>query len=245
MYPLSPQKLLNVLEQGWSQSWTQRALSLVLTACPESAPEAVAALSIGRLDAWLLTLREGTFGSRIEGLMPCPICGERLEMSFDTADIRAGSMLHEHQEQNLLSLQGYEISFRLPNVADLSAIAAYQSLMERRQRLLERCLLTVCYRGKPKPATKLPTKIMEAIEAAMEQADPQANVQLDLTCPQCGHAWQAGFDILSFFWSELEAWAPRLLREVHILASAYGWREADILSLSPWRRQCYLAMVGT
>ena len=36
----------------------------------------------------------------------------------------------------------------------------------------------------------------------------------------------------------------RFLRDVHTLASTYGWREADILALSPWRRQYYLALIA-
>jgi hypothetical protein len=34
-----------------------------------------------------------------------------------------------------------------------------------------------------------------------------------------------------------------VLREVHILASAYGWREDDILAMSPARRRIYLEML--
>jgi hypothetical protein len=51
------------------------------------------------------------------------------------------------------------------------------------------------------------------------------------------------FDIASFFWTEIAAEAKRLLGEVHILASAYGWREADILSLNPLRRRFYLEAI--
>ena len=51
------------------------------------------------------------------------------------------------------------------------------------------------------------------------------------------------FDIVSFFWAEIDAWARRVLREVNVLARAYGWRESDILALSPVRRQIYLSMV--
>jgi len=51
------------------------------------------------------------------------------------------------------------------------------------------------------------------------------------------------FDIASFFWAEICVQAKRLLREVHTLARAYGWREMDILSMSPARRQFYLEMV--
>lgn len=76
------------------------------------------------------------------------------------------------------------------------------------------------------------------------QADPQANVQLNVSCPACSHQWQMTFDILSFFWTEISAWAQRILREVHVLASAYGWHEADVLAMSSMRRQCYLQMVG-
>ncbi len=78
----------------------------------------------------------------------------------------------------------------------------------------------------------------------MNRADPQADVQLNLSCPSCNHNWQMVFDIVSFFWSEIHTWAQQMLREVHILASAYGWYEADILVMSPSRRQFYLQMVG-
>jgi hypothetical protein len=35
-----------------------------------------------------------------------------------------------------------------------------------------------------------------------------------------------------------------LLTEVHRLAQAYGWREAEILALSEARRHAYLELVG-
>jgi hypothetical protein len=33
-----------------------------------------------------------------------------------------------------------------------------------------------------------------------------------------------------------------MLYDVHALASAYGWREADVLAMSPMRRQVYLEL---
>jgi hypothetical protein len=41
----------------------------------------------------------------------------------------------------------------------------------------------------------------------------------------------------------VEAAAKRLLGEIHNLASAYGWSEDAILSLSNSRRALYLQMV--
>jgi hypothetical protein len=78
----------------------------------------------------------------------------------------------------------------------------------------------------------------------MVEADPQGDTEFELTCPACGYRWMILFDIESFFWSELSGWAHRVLTDVHTLASAYGWREADILRLGPWRRQFYLGLIG-
>ena len=36
----------------------------------------------------------------------------------------------------------------------------------------------------------------------------------------------------------------RILREVHTLAAAYGWSEAEILALSPARRRVYLELAA-
>jgi hypothetical protein len=65
-----------------------------------------------------------------------------------------------------------------------------------------------------------------------------------LKCPVCSDEWNAAFDIESFFWIEINAWAARILGEVHILASAYGWSEQEILRVSAWRRECYLNLVN-
>jgi hypothetical protein len=77
----------------------------------------------------------------------------------------------------------------------------------------------------------------------MRQRDPGAEVRMALSCPICGHAWSATFDIVSYLWSEIEDWAQRLLADVCVLATACGWSERDILGLSPTRRQIYLDMV--
>ncbi|MGH8523199.1 MAG: phage baseplate protein, partial [Gammaproteobacteria bacterium] len=77
-----------------------------------------------------------------------------------------------------------------------------------------------------------------------ERADPQSNLQISLTCPACGHCWEALFDIVFFLWAEINHWAERTLRAVHLLARAYGWREADVLAMSPTRRQMYLGMAS-
>jgi hypothetical protein len=124
------------------------------------------------------------------------------------------------------------------------AAAAADDTAAARRVLLERCLLSARAGAEERSLGQLPPEFVAAMVDEMERADPQADVRLNLRCPRCGRGWQPQFDITSFFWEELNAWAYRVLREVHTLASAYGWREADVLALSPWRRQVYLELVG-
>ena len=97
--------------------------------------------------------------------------------------------------------------------------------------------------GDDVPVASLPETVTEALASTMAEADPQGDVELALECPACGHAWRAGFDVASFLWAELDAWSRRTLDDVHVLASAYGWSENEILALGP-RRQHYLERVG-
>jgi hypothetical protein len=250
MRALSAAELLEVWEQGIDQTPVQRAMALLSPACPERSPDALARLSIGQRDADLLTLRERTFGSRLLSLATCPVCGKRLELTFDVADIQSPSLSQgggggeSHADPLSLPVDGYGVQFRLPNSLDLEAVAGCGDASAVRQALLQRCLLSVRHGDGEVDGERLPAAVEEAVVEAMARADPQADVVLDLSCPACDHRWQAMFDIASFFWTELDAWARRTLREVHLLASAYGWREAEILALSPWRRQVYLEMVG-
>jgi hypothetical protein len=256
MRALSAPELLRVWEQGLAQSPVQRALLLLASACPEMPWQTLAELSIGQRDGFLLTLREWTFGQGIQSLATCPACGDRLELMLSVADLRVPA---PSPTPTTLSLQvaDYDVQFRLPNSLDLAACAApmseaasgVQASTENlspgsHQTLLERCLLSVSYRGDAQTNAPLPPDVINAVTAQMAIADPQAEVQCNLTCPGCGHQWRSLFDIVSFFWSEIHAWAMRLLREVHVLASTYSWSEADILAMHPYRRQFYLEMIG-
>jgi hypothetical protein len=109
--------------------------------------------------------------------------------------------------------------------------------------LMKRCLLSARSNGQETSIDQLPTEIIERVEHEMSKLDAQANIQVELECPSCRRGWTAPFDILAFFWGELDAWAQRLLVGVHKLASAYGWREADILAMSATRRNIYLNIV--
>lgn len=242
MKGLTAANLLTVWEQGLSQSKAQRGVLLLMAACPDQSPDQLAQLSIGQRDSHLLTLREQTLGSNLVSVLNCPNCGNTLELNFAVSDIRQPPLL-ESASGLLLATEDYEIEFRLPNSLDLRAVEQISDVSQAAQQILERCILSVHYQGQSVLLDHIPTHVNQALLEKMEQVDQQADIQLDVSCPDCNHQWQAPFDILSFFWQELTAWAQRILQDVHLLASAYGWREADILAMSPQRRQFYLEMI--
>jgi hypothetical protein len=243
---LSAAGLLAAWEEGLTQHPVQRALTLLASAWPELSVATFAQLSIGQRDAFLLSLREQLFGPRLAGVARCAQCAERLELAFEVADIRvpASAELSPAPAEALeLDADGYRIRFRLPNSIDLLAIAGVADPSTARAALLERCLLAYGDDANAPAPGNLPAATVEALTTAMELADPQGDVHLALNCPACGYHWLQAFDILSYLWSEIDDWAQRTLREVHLLASAYGWSEREILALSARRRQSYLEMV--
>jgi hypothetical protein len=242
MRPLMAAELLDVWERGRGLPPVARALALLVPACPEVPSDHLAQLPIGSRDGLLLRLREWTFGSTLAALADCPGCGERLEMSFRMDDIRFPAEAVP-PDGLVLNVAGHEVRFRLPDSHDLTAAAAADPAGAP-ALLLERCLLSAQCGNEQRRADQLPKAVRDAIAERMARADPQADVRLDVACPGCGHCCGLAFDITSYFWAELEGWARRTLGEVHVLASAYGWRETDVLALSPFRRQLYLEMVN-
>jgi hypothetical protein len=251
MRPLSAAELLSAWERGSGQPPHERALRVLTAACPDRSFDELASLNIGERDARLLKLREWTIGEEFTALLTCPACGNRLELKFNIADIRVAPIDESRREREAEGAEpfgfvfnDYEVRFRLPNSLDLAAIGLSGDITDGRQRLLKRCVLSARHHDAKTDVQDLPDEILEAIAARMETADPQADVQLNSICAVCAHEWKSVFDIESFFWSEIQAWAKSIMREVHTLARAYCWREQDILAMSPHRRQFYLGMLS-
>lgn len=245
IHSLTSAELLSVWEKGLSQTPTTRALILLSAACENVSLDDLAGLSIGQRDAWLLTIRERIFGSDVQSIVSCHQCGEKLEIGFRTSDLGVSQARLIPETLTVLD-DDYEVRFHLPNSFDLGRISAEADIVVNRGILLECCVSFSRYRGQDISPKELPESVVRKISARMASSDQQADIQrILLTCSACGHQWYEKFNILTFFWEEIHAWAIRLFREIHSLASAYGWSETEILSLNPLHRQMYLEMVGT
>jgi len=238
----SQAELVEMWERGSGQPSFERAL-IVLSVCSDESREQLAQMSIGQRDGRLLEVYRGLFGSFLDAFAECPACTEPLEYR-----LAAGTLVsaEERGEKTLmLETSDARVELRAPNSFDLEAIDDFKDLSEARNLLLERCVVSASLGGTRVSTDKLPAPLVEQIDAKLAEADQQAEMMISLECSACGHAWQVLLDIERFLWAKISALAKRLLSEVHVLASAYGWTETDVLSLGSARRQLYLDMVGS
>lgn len=231
MTPANTFELLSLWERAVASAPACRPLALLGDGRDGEVP-------VGIRNANLLSLRESLLGKRLASLTDCPTCGEQIEFEFAAADVLAGT---EPPRELTGTYDGYTLRFRVPQAADLAALAGEK---DAGRRLFDRCLQAARFGEQLVPAAHVPEAVVRWAAARMAEADPDAVVRLNLHCPACGAEWHAAFDVATYFWTELDYWARRLLDEVHVLASAYGWREPEILALSPARRQYYLERVG-
>jgi len=165
-----------------------------------------------------------------------------MEITLDTRQLLAGISENNRHSKLDNTQADFEISslrFRVPCSRDLAAISGERDIKAAAVKLLEQC----CLEHPEKKETDFASMLTEA-EAAMEMLDPAADINLSLSCEDCGHSWLANFNIGSFLWDEIDVRARALLAEVHGLARAYGWTEPEVLALSPQRRAAYLDMVS-
>src|SRR5215467_4705891 len=122
----STQHLLAAWERGRAVPRpAERALALLCAAHADVPRAAVAALPIGERDRRLLSLREDMFGPQLSALTACPACRASLELEFeagDFGDAPSDDIAGEAATDLLsLSLDGYEVVFRLPDSLDMLA----------------------------------------------------------------------------------------------------------------------------
>jgi hypothetical protein len=233
--------MMAVWERGVNEHPVDRALTLLSAYSPESREE-LAQLSIGNRDARLLEMYQHLFGPELPAFAGCPACGESLEYKLSTHELLELSASTAEPAALAVESGGLWMRLRLPDSLDLRAIATCQDQESALRLLSERCVVEATLDGSPVVPTDLSSQVIETVSSALATADPRAEMLINLSCAACSHNWHVTLDIERFLWTKVCAAAKRLLRDVHTLASVYGWREPDILALSPARRQIYVEM---
>ncbi|NUK10920.1 hypothetical protein HRW18_23620 [Streptomyces lunaelactis] len=244
MTPTRPAELLATWEAGLAQRDSGRSLLLHRAARPGAGTDELLSMPVGEREADLFALRRALFGERMQVRVECASCGEAMEFDLDATLLGArarttdGPLRVEEDE--------WVVEFRLPTVAALAAAGAVPDPADARRLLLVRCTVSAVRGGEAVPPERLagllPERVQQRLAEKAADADPAADVTLNVACPKCGEATRAELDIASYLWTELDNWARDLMLDVHLLATAYGWSEPEILALSPLRRRYYLEL---
>lgn len=205
---------------------------------------AMAKLSIGERDARLLHFRKWIFGPRLINFAVCPSCNGKVEWEAAVDDILLQEIdLGPGPKIFNVKKEGYSIDFRLPDSNDIQRAIVDKLGSSDASAIVSACILDIRHGKKKTLPHQIPEPVLEAVSNRMAEADPQADMSMQLNCSHCGNLWKASFDILSYLWTEIDNWARRLFKDVALLARTFGWNEQEILSLSPMRRQQYIELI--
>jgi hypothetical protein len=198
-------------------------------------------LTVGECDARLFQLRRTIFGEDLEANATCPSCGDDVEFMLSLAALQPATDDLGDRAVTVESA-GFRVSCRPLRNVELEALAMLDGADQA--DVLERCVIHArSDTGAPIDGRLLPAAVGTEVLRVCAERDPGAQTVVGLRCP-CGSEWAEELDIRGILWTDLSEWVQRTLQEVHGLARFYGWSEAEILSLSTWRRHWYLEASG-
>ncbi len=229
MRALGAPDILELTERGAGLGSARRALLALAAAYPEYPPEAIAATPLSARDRALLAVRARMLGAAMTAHDRCDACGEAIELTLIAEELGLAEAAEPFPSApaGRIGPADAPVAIRAVTAGDAAAAEVAPDAAAARAILAARVA---------------PGAVgAEELDASLEALDPTADVRIALTCPACGKTTIRAFDAAVFFWRELEARAPRILREVAELARVYHWSEQDILAMSPARRAFYLA----
>jgi hypothetical protein len=189
---------------------------------------------VGSRTAALLRLLGATDASAQElGFSARCSCGEPFEFALPLA-----ALLDRPQDGACIEAPlegGRHVRLRRPTGEDLRRWRDMQagSRDQAMQTMLDGLLLAGEARAEDLPQ----------LARALAECDPLVAFSVLCPCPACGADNEVPIDLEAVALARLERHRRALLREVHALASRYGWSEAEILALPPARRAQYRALI--
>ena len=242
MQTLSAADITRLCEWGSDKHDIDRAVALLRLSDPSTPAEKLSLLPVGARDAQLMRLRSRHFGDQFEMTVNCPKCETSLEFEMGMDALLQDSPAATGAP---IAFTDGTVEYRLPNSQDMAAISALTDPTIARQALLGRCLRARNHAGESVHPSAISSEVIDQVLERWAKEDPQADITFKLKCPSCSYKWRSVFDILSYFWRELEIYSHRLQDEVHQIATHYGWAEHTILVMTPERRKRYIDLIGS
>lgn len=179
-------------------------------------------LTLGDRDRAIAGLYAQLYGTDVRADAHCSVCEAKYEIRFDLVALQ-GSRTPDGRAKGdppELTIDGTRL--RLPCQTDLDG---------RPEDFLKRLTLD----------GPVPDEATAAV--ALEAADPALELDLSGTCPECEATQAVPFSIQRFLEAAMARDRSFLLREMHLIASAYHWGLNEILSLTRQDRQNFARLL--
>lgn len=176
------------------------------------------------------------FGEWVEGVATCRQCGSSFAVSFSLKEMTAemdapGSQHAVGPDQNGVYTLSDGRRFRLPTCGDQQSVIGLD-LEEGASLLRNRCIVE----GNPVEDPAL-------LQAGMSVVGPVLDQELETVCPDCGVLESVRFDVQRHLLHTLAREKRFLVREVHLIALAYGWGYEEILDIPRQERRAFVALI--
>jgi hypothetical protein len=197
-------------------------------------------LSVGKRIECLLVLALGGAGDTLRFPFKCSACGEDLELEVTLNEIAAFQNEADQVEVVSVDVGGRRLEFQKLSGRDQESMgeAAFSDEFAAATEIIGRLAVDA------DALERIAPRDVEAIEAAMEEADPLVNFNCRIDCGECGAGNDHEIDLFETALDMLRRAQLRLVLSVHRIASKYHWSEQEIFAVPEWRRQKYLELIG-
>jgi len=187
-------------------------------------------------DRLLAAVYRRAYADRIDGTVTCRRCEKRFDLHFSLGELQsaldresAARGIDPDADGLLRTSDG--LAFRLPTGRDECEAAALPPDAAR-GALADR-LVDSSSRG----ATP------EELDAALGQAAPLLDLEMDACCPECETHQPVRFNVQVYLLESILRERRRLVSDVHRLATVYGWSRREILELPRGDRRLHVELI--
>jgi hypothetical protein len=197
--------------------------------------EAIEADTLGVRNQRLLMLHRALVGGVLKARVVCTHCNAENEFTLPADAILA---VPAPGPDTIVRIRNGRrtLSFRLPRMVDIEAAGQTSANPDVRRAVIERCRIGT--------RTAIGEEASEKLGRKFEALDPVANIVVNIACSACACPIAASVDLATFVTRDLDRVLDNLLRDIDVIASAYGWSEQAILALPPERRRRYVGMIA-
>jgi hypothetical protein len=186
----------------------------------------------------LAAIALATFGNTLAWQARCPACREPMELEIDLSPLlsvpaRPGAL-------ECTPRAGTTVRLRLPTGLDEQAWRVLAVPPAERFLAMASSLVEDLDDRPPEPGWRLPAEWLNEVERTLAAHDPLTVLEAVAQCPSCGVGSAIELDLEAVILDLLSREQRRVMEEVHRLARAYHWSEAEVLAIPPRRRAFYI-----